>query len=146
MSQLCVKHGCCLRSCFNYRCTPSIFGSSRLVSLQYIWFITLPPHKPWLRPSQPLWLGLRILEAKATGFHAKPSQNITRRPSLKPKTIRTLARTAVSCSRNHSGHLRWLVNLIYVLYDHKCSLPACAMYWMVRPSPYTVRWWENNFI
>ena len=49
--------------------------------------VALPPHKPSgqakPRPgqSQLLWLGLMILEAKATGFQAKPSQNITK-PSM----------------------------------------------------------------
>jgi hypothetical protein len=34
--------------------------------------------KPKPGQSQHLWLGLKILEAKASGFQAKPSQNITR--------------------------------------------------------------------
>jgi hypothetical protein len=38
---------------FNYsNALPVFCGSSSLVSLQYIGFVTLPPHRPWLRPGQ----------------------------------------------------------------------------------------------
>ena len=61
----------------------SVFGSSRLVSLQYIEFVTLPPHKPWLRPSQakarPKPTSMAWPEDPGSQSHSKPSQNITRR-------------------------------------------------------------------
>src|SRR6266481_10052613 len=94
MSQLCVKHGCCLSSCFNYsNALPTFLGALGLspCSTYDLSHCHLISHgsgqaKPKPGQSQPLWLGLRILEAKATqsqakaiGFQAKPSQNITSR-------------------------------------------------------------------
>src|SRR5882762_5977909 len=47
-----VDHGCSLNTTFTTSNPPSIAGSSRLDSLQYVRFITQPPLRPWLRPSQ----------------------------------------------------------------------------------------------
>jgi len=80
MPQLCINHGCCLSSCFNYSNVLILFfGSSWLVSLQYIGFVTLPPHKPWLRPSQakarPKPTSMAWPEDPRSQSHSKPSQS-----------------------------------------------------------------------
>ena len=63
MLPLCVNCSCCPRNYFTTAMNPSVWGSSRFASLQYIQFVTLTPDEPWLRSSQ----------AKATQSQARTS-------------------------------------------------------------------------
>jgi hypothetical protein len=68
MLQLCINRGCCHSSCFNYSNALQVFfGSPRLVHMICHTATSQVMAQARPRQSQPLWLGLRILEAKATG-------------------------------------------------------------------------------